>query len=245
MKLKDGNGSSIFEKGFQVLTDVSGAAASGRLLEEVLQLAVTVAAQALGSKICSVMLLDSATNMLSVAATQSTSDAYRRKPSIRMAQSLSGRTVLEKKPLMVKDVRADNRFGFPTIAASEGLVSLLSVPMFFRGKVIGVLNSYTDRERVFTPEEVSLLQAVANQCASAVACAQILSEKAAAEEALAARKTVDRAKALLMKNRGMSEPEAHREMQKQSMNRCKPLKEIAEAILLAEDIGHPRESGLR
>ena len=48
-----------------------------------------------------------------------------------------------------------------------------------------------------------------------------------------------------MKNRGLSEPEAHREMQKQSMNRCKPLKNIAEAILLAEDIEHPRDSNLR
>jgi signal transduction protein with GAF and PtsI domain len=237
---RNGNESSTIEKGFRVLTAVSGAAASGKPLEDVLQLAVTVTAEALSSKICSVMLLDSETNMLSVAATQSASDVYRRKPSIRAAQSLSGLTVREKKPLTVRDVRADGRFGFPSIAAAEGLVSLLSVPMLFRGKVIGVVNAYADRERVFTPEEVSLLQAVANECASAVACSRILSEKAAAEEALAARKTVDRAKALLMKSRGLSEPEAHREMQKQSMNRCKPLKDIAEAILLAEDIGQGR-----
>jgi GAF domain-containing protein len=233
---RDGKEWSTPEKGFQVLAAVSEAAASDRVLEEILRFAVFMAAQALGCKICSVMLLDKSSGMLSVVATQSTSDAYRRKPAIRLAQSLSSRTVYQKKPLMVRDVRTDTRYGFPAIAASEGMVSLLSVPMIFRGDVIGVINSYTDRERDFTSEEVSLLQAVANQCACTVASARLLLEKASAEEALAARKVVDQAKALLMKTRGFSEPQAHRKLQELSMSQCKPVKRIAEAIVLAGDL---------
>ena len=52
-----------------------------------------------------------------------------------------------------------------------------------------------------------------------------------------AREFVERAKGVLMKNRHIAEPDAFREIQKQSMDRRKTMKEIAEAILLAEDLG--------
>lgn len=52
-------------------------------------------------------------------------------------------------------------------------------------------------------------------------------------ETLEARKTIEKAKAALIK-RGLSEPEAYRKMQKIAMDKRKSLKEVAEAILLAE-----------
>ncbi|WP_321367363.1 response regulator [uncultured Desulfuromusa sp.] len=58
-------------------------------------------------------------------------------------------------------------------------------------------------------------------------------EVAALKENLETRKLVDRAKGLLIKQ-GLSEPEAHRKMQKLAMNKRKSLKEVAEAILLME-----------
>jgi len=58
-------------------------------------------------------------------------------------------------------------------------------------------------------------------------------EVAALKENLETRKLVDRAKGLLMKQ-GLTEPEAHRKMQKLAMDKRKSLKEVAEAILLME-----------
>jgi hypothetical protein len=78
---------------------------------------------------------------------------------------------------------------------------------------------------------------VANQCASAIMQTRLLQDKLAAQEQLESRKLVERAKALLMKKRGLSEPDAFREIQKQSMDRRKSMKEIAEALLLG---GRPR-----
>ncbi|MBN2645012.1 MAG: response regulator [Desulfuromonadaceae bacterium] len=54
------------------------------------------------------------------------------------------------------------------------------------------------------------------------------------KDALETRKLVDRAKGVLMR-RGMTEPEAHRKMQKLAMDKRKSIKEVAEAILLMED----------
>lgn len=53
------------------------------------------------------------------------------------------------------------------------------------------------------------------------------------EEALETRKFVDRAKGILMDSQGLSEAEAFRRIQKMSMNTRKPMKDVAEAVILA------------
>ena len=53
------------------------------------------------------------------------------------------------------------------------------------------------------------------------------------EEALETRKFVDRAKGILMDSQELTEAEAFRKIQKMSMNTRKPMKDVAEAIILA------------
>jgi len=55
--------------------------------------------------------------------------------------------------------------------------------------------------------------------------------------ALETRKLVDRAKGILMDTQSLSEAEAFRKIQKMSMNTRKPMKEVAEAIILAHQAG--------
>jgi AmiR/NasT family two-component response regulator len=55
--------------------------------------------------------------------------------------------------------------------------------------------------------------------------------------ALETRKLVDRAKGILMDTQGLNEAEAFRKIQKMSMNTRKPMKEVAEAIILAHQAG--------
>ncbi len=52
-------------------------------------------------------------------------------------------------------------------------------------------------------------------------------------EALETRKFVDRAKGILMDSQGLTEAEAFRRIQKMSMNTRKPMKDVAEAVILA------------
>lgn len=53
---------------------------------------------------------------------------------------------------------------------------------------------------------------------------------------LEARKAIERAKGILMKSRGLSEPEAFSLIQKRSMDMRRPMAEIAQAIVLTEEI---------
>lgn len=57
------------------------------------------------------------------------------------------------------------------------------------------------------------------------------------KEALETRKLVDRAKGILMDTQGLSEADAFRRIQKTSMDQRKPMKEVAAAIVLAQEAG--------
>ncbi len=57
------------------------------------------------------------------------------------------------------------------------------------------------------------------------------------EQALETRKLVDRAKGILMDKQGLSEAEAFRKIQKMSMDNRKPMKDVAEAVILAHQVG--------
>jgi AmiR/NasT family two-component response regulator len=57
------------------------------------------------------------------------------------------------------------------------------------------------------------------------------------KEALETRKLVDRAKGILMDTQGLAEADAFRKIQKMSMNTRKPMKQVAEAIILAHQAG--------
>jgi len=69
-------------------------------------------------------------------------------------------------------------------------------------------------------------------------------ENEALRRKLESRKLVDRAKGLLMTRLGMSEPEAFRRIQKTAMDTRKPMAEVAQALLLTEEMGHARAAKL-
>jgi two-component system, response regulator PdtaR len=224
------------KSGFELLYEISRAITSDRYLEEVLLLIVGMTADVTGSKICSLMLLDESKQELTIEATQSLSEQYRKKPPIKVGESASGRAVLEKKPVIVSDVTSDKIYKYPAIAKAEGLKTLISIPMMIKSRVIGVLNCYTESEHDYSSEEIRILSGVANQAAVAIENKTLLTEKAAAIQKLEIRKKVDKAKSILIKKHGLKEEEAHQMMQRKSMERRCPVQEVAEAIILADQM---------
>lgn len=220
----------------ETLSQVSETVVSNRVIEDVMHLMVTMTAQMMQSKICSIMLFDQATGELRIVATQSLSEQYRLKPNLKVGQSISGRVVQERRPIIVPDVTRERNYMYPDIAKKEGLCSLLSVPMMIREKIVGVINSYTSMPYRFTTEEVKLMQAIANQAAIAIEHATLIEKSFEMQEALAVRKLVEQAKGYLMKTKKLTEEEAFRFLQRQSMDLRKSMREIAEAILLAGEI---------
>ncbi len=155
-------------KNIELLSTVSNTMVSNRVMDEILQLTVRITASALGYKICSIMLVDEERGVLVPKATQSLSGRYQSRSPLPIKASISGLAVLEKRAIAVPNVLKDHRYSRPDLAKSEGLVSMLAVPMMSKGKAVGALNVYTSKPHEFKEEEVAVIQSVANQAAVAL-----------------------------------------------------------------------------
>ncbi|MCE5301115.1 MAG: GAF and ANTAR domain-containing protein [Spirochaetia bacterium] len=223
------------EREIKTLTEISKSIVSGQYTEDILQMVVTLTAQMMGSKICSIMVLDEKKDELKIIATQSLSSEYKNKPPLKVGQSISGRVVEKKKPIAVFDVTKEPGYMYPDIAKKEGLCSMLAVPMMLKDRVIGVINSYTTRPHKYRESEMKVLQAVANQAAVAIENRKLMEDAINARQALEDRKLIERAKGILMKERSMTEEQAYGAIRRKSMDTCKPMKDVAEAIIIAFD----------
>lgn len=224
-----------YGKQIEALSKIGKAITSYTYLDDVLNFIVSITAEIIDSKICSLLLLNEKKELV-IRATQSMSESYRMKGPTKLGEGIAGKVAKENKPIVVYDIRNDPRYINHEIAEKEGLCSLLSVPLSIKGRVIGVLNCYTDSPHEFTEEEISLLTTIANQAAVVIENAQLMLKTREIQEELETRKIVERAKGILMRQ-GLTEEEAFRRIQKKSMDMRKPMKEIAEAILLTAELG--------
>lgn len=220
----------------EALSKISQAITSSLYLEDILRLIVTVTAEVMNSKICSLMLLNPKTNELSIGATQSVSEEYIRKPNLKLGEGIAGKVAKENRPFVVPDVTKEKEYKYSNIAEKEKLCSLLSVPMCVKGRVIGVINSYTSKPHQFTKSEIDVLTTVANQAAIVIENAELMVRSRVIQEELETRKSVERAKGILMKEQNLSEEMAFRKIQKYSMDSRKTMREVAEAIILAAEM---------
>jgi GAF domain-containing protein len=164
------------------LAEVSETVTSPRYLDEVLEVVVEMAARVMQARLCSLMLLDEATDDLVLRATQHLSQIYRDKPPLQVGEGIVGLVAQTGAPLAVLDVRQDERYRYADIARQEGLRSLLCVPLSVRERVIGVFNCYTAEPHRFSDDEVSLFSTLANQTALAIENARLVSNAAMVRE---------------------------------------------------------------
>ncbi|MDP8212327.1 MAG: GAF domain-containing protein [Candidatus Zapsychrus exili] len=221
---------------FDSLVKVSQSITSENYLDEILNLIVVVTAEMLNSRICSIMLLDKKGNELVIKATQSLSEEYTLKPNLKVNNSLSGKVVTTKKPVMIYDVRKEKNYRFRDLAIKENLTSMLCVPMVVKDKAVGLITIYTKEPHSFIKEEVDILQMVANQAAVAIENTKLLDDALKAKDALEARKLIERAKSVLMSSNNLDENTAYNLIHKKSMDSRRSMKEVAESILLVIDL---------
>ena len=226
---------SLIEK-LEALSKISKAISSDLYLEDILRLIVVVTAEVMKSKVCSLWLLDERDNALKIRATQAMSEEYLKERSLKMGEGVVGYVAVENRPIMIFNVLKEPRYKEKELARKEGLISMLSVPMCVKDKVIGVINCYTSHPHKFTKSEVEVFTTVANQAAIAIENAGLIMKAKIIEDELISRKVVERAKGILMKEQNLTEEEAFRRLQKKSMDLRKSMREIAEAIILATQI---------
>ncbi len=231
--------SKKFDKYIKAISDISSAITSDLYIEDILKLIVMVTARVTGVEICSLWLVDNTSDpkCIKLKATQTIDPDYLKDRSLKYNEGVVGHVVACNRPFIIKDVLTEPMFKEKEMAARLGLVSMLSLPLQAKGKeVIGVFNCFTAEPHDFTDTEINLITAVANQAAVAILNTELMVKSKVIQEELETRKLVEKAKEIIMLRKKITGNEAFRWIQKQSMNSRKSMRQIAEAILLSEEI---------
>ncbi len=153
---------------FQTLYGVAQTVSSSLRLEAVLNLIVQSAMQVMAVKACSLRLLTDDKERLELRAADGLSEDYLKKGPIRVAESPVDERVLRGESVTLQNVAKMPGFQYSEEAATEGLTSVLTVPLISKDEPLGVIRVYALSERKFVRDEVALLEAFANQAAVAI-----------------------------------------------------------------------------
>lgn len=229
----------VYEKYFAALMEISNAVISDRYLEDILKLIVLVTARATGFEICSLWMIekDKKETRIRLKTTQAINQDYVEDRTLKIDEGVVGFVATRKQPLIIKNVLQEPLFKEKEMASKIGLVAMLGVPLQVgNNEVIGVLNCFTDKPHDFSETEVNLITTVANQAALAIQNTKLAVDASVIKEELETRKQVEKAREVLIKNRNLSNDDAFRWIQKKSMDTRRSMREISEAILLAEEL---------
>ena len=108
-----------YKKQIKALSEISQAISSDQYLDDILKLIVTVTANVMDSKICSLWVLDEKEKVLKIRATQAISEEYLKERSLKVGEGLVGYVAEQKKPLAILDVLKESHYKEKELARKD------------------------------------------------------------------------------------------------------------------------------
>lgn len=235
-----------------LLHRVSSIVSSERSLDEMLGELVGLAAQVTACDACLVYLLEEETQEIVLRASQVPHSAEIGRLRIQMGEGVTGWVAEHNSVVaLASSASSDPRFKrFPGLV-EDTYEAFLSVPLVASGKVIGVINTHHREPHAHRAEEIALLTFLGEQMGGAISKsrladenARLLEETLEMKRQLETRKRVERAKGILQTRQGLTEEEAYLRLRNESRRLRRPMRELAEAIILAEDFGRSAGTGV-
>jgi len=156
---------------------------------------------------------------------------------LRVGQGLTGWVAEHRQPVAVGcHAFEDPRFQVFNELPEDRYEAFLSVPVLCRGRLVAVINLQHRHPHEHSWGEIQLVATVGFLVGAEIELARLESENIQLSERLETRKVLDRAKGILQRDLGIGEEEAYLMIQKQSRQRRRTKPDIAEAILLADDL---------
>jgi signal transduction protein with GAF and PtsI domain len=234
-----------------VLHRVSGIVSSELSLDEMLGEIVGLTARVSGCEACLVYLVEPETGefVLRASLLPHASDLGRLR--MKMGEGVTGWVAEHQSPVALSSKAADDpRFKIFPALIEDTYEAFLSVPLINKGKAIGVVNVHHRQTHQHTPQEVSTISFIGEQMGSAIAKSlleeeniRLAEETADMKRQLETRKSVERAKGILQKRHSLSEEEAYLRMRNESRRLRRPMKDLADAIILSEELSRKDSGG--
>ena len=156
---------------------------------------------------------------------------------LRVGQGITGWVAEHREPVAVfKEAYKDPRFQRFNELPEDRYEAFVSVPLFSRGRLVGVLNLQHREPLVYTEREIHLLATVGSLAGAEIELARLETQNSELSQQLETRKIVERAKGILQRDLGLTEEQSYLSIQRQSRQKRKTMKEIAEAIILSEEV---------
>jgi signal transduction protein with GAF and PtsI domain len=156
---------------------------------------------------------------------------------LRVGQGITGWVAERKEPVAISHKASqDVRFKVFNELPEDSYEALLSVPILSRGRVVGVINLQHREPHTYTRRQIRLISTIGFLVGAEIEMARLEGENSQLLQQLETRKLVERAKGILQRDLGMDEEQAYLALQRQSRHKRRSLKEIAEAIVLGDEI---------
>jgi len=160
---------------------------------------------------------------------------------ILLGQGITGWVGWHREPVAIPEkALKDPRFQRFKDLPEDSFEAFLSVPILCRGKLVGVINLQHRKPYFHSEHELRLLTAAGYLVGAEVERARLETENMQLTGRLESRKVIERAKGVLQRDLGLDEEAAYKAMQRESRQRRKSMREIAEAILLNDDMRKSR-----
>lgn len=156
-----------------VVREVAAVLVAHQHIQEILDTATQQLVMRMGLRASVLRLLDEDTGVLRLASVANLSRSYLDKGEILAMDSPIDQDALAGKTVYIEDLRVDPRVFHKGKAREEGLVSALVTGLSYGGETIGVLRAYMGHHHRFSDFEVSLLEAIASQVATAIVNARL------------------------------------------------------------------------
>ena len=156
---------------------------------------------------------------------------------LRVGQGITGWVAEHHEPVAISEKAAmDPRFQFFHELPEDSYEAFLSVPLTSRGRVVGAINLQHRKPHVYKRKEIRLISAIGFLVGAEIELARMEEVNSNLTDQLQTRKVVERAKGILQRDLGLSEEQAYLALQQQSRQKRKAMREIAEAIILSEEV---------
>ena len=162
---------------------------------------------------------------------------------LRVGQGITGWTAQHHQTVALSsNAYQDARFKFFSELPEDRYEAFLSVPILCRGRVVGVINLQHRLPYFHTSQKVKLVSTIGFLVGAEVELARLESRVSHLSQRLDARKLIDRATSILQQELGVTEEVAYRTLQRQSNELRKPIRELAEAIVMTAEVKRSGES---
>jgi len=227
-----------------LLHQISSVVSSELSVDEILGEVLGLAAQATACDASLVYLFDKRTGEMVLRASQVPHAADLGTLRIKLGEGVTGWVAEHKSAVaLAKDAFADPRFKHFQTLIEDTYEAFLSVPLVNAGELIGVVNVHHRLPHAHTNEEIGIMKFIGEQLGVTISKslleqenARLMEETAEMKRELETRKIVERAKGILQQKYGITEEDAYFRLRNQSRRLRRPMRALAEAIILSEDL---------